>query len=194
MSRITTNLASEFWFFSQLHRLRYKAYITLGNTKAVDIAVELSDGRMLKFDVKGKASFNSGTYMDLPKEKPDENHYFVFIGLQIKEEVENKIKIESEPECYIVKSENLKDFASDWKPSGAKDKDEPRFGMNQKIFRILCNHKVESEVSKKSDVEFLKWYKKYYKINGSINFADLRSKFLTMADFENEFHKLKGNN
>jgi hypothetical protein len=174
--------------------LRYKAYITLGNTKAVDIAVELTDGRMLKFDVKGKASFNAGTYMDLPKEKPDENHYFVFIGLQIKEEVENKIRIESEPECYIVKSENLEHFAADWKPSGAKDEDESRYGMNQKIFRILREHKNENEVTRKSDVKYLNRLKNKHNIKGNLNFDDLRSKFLTLSDFENKFHKLKGNN
>ena len=40
MAREQTGIAGEFWFFSQLHRLGYTAYITLGNTKAIDIILD----------------------------------------------------------------------------------------------------------------------------------------------------------
>jgi hypothetical protein len=75
MSRINTNMASEFWFFSQLHRLRYETYITLGNTKRTDILVHLSNKTVLSFDVKGKESFRSGTYAWLSEETNYEDNH-----------------------------------------------------------------------------------------------------------------------
>ncbi len=55
MPKEKTGLAGEFWFFSQLQRLGYQAFITLGNTKAVDIAIKLNTGKILTFEVKSKS-------------------------------------------------------------------------------------------------------------------------------------------
>lgn len=53
MTKYNTNLASEFYVLSMLHRLGVDAALTLGNKKAVDIFIHLEDGRTLMVDVKG---------------------------------------------------------------------------------------------------------------------------------------------
>jgi hypothetical protein len=50
-----TNLASEFYVLSVLHRLGADANLTLGNKKSVDIAVVRGAGDTLTVDVKGLA-------------------------------------------------------------------------------------------------------------------------------------------
>ena len=82
MPKEQTGIAGEFWFFSQLHRLGYEAYITLGNTKSVDISLKLNNETILTFDVKSKISFGgSFQYLNIPKRK---NHFAVFVDLKIK--------------------------------------------------------------------------------------------------------------
>lgn len=128
MSRARTNMASEFWFFSQLYRLGYTAYITLGNTKSVDIAVELRDKKLLTFDVKGKESFNRGTYPYLPThDKLNEkgiynnSHYFVFVDLRIPSTPGTKeIKLDHDPDCYIISATDLDIVAIPWKTKSGK--------------------------------------------------------------------------
>ena len=104
-----TGIAGEFWFFSQLHRLGYEAYITFGNTKAIDITVKLKEkDSFLTFDVKSKINFN-GSYMYLDNVKQKENHFVVFIDLQFEKELNSKkeltgkcILLDYNPRCYIV--------------------------------------------------------------------------------------------
>ncbi len=55
MTKYNTNLASEFFVLSMLHRLGASASLTLGNKKAVDIFIFKNDGRSLTIDVKGVA-------------------------------------------------------------------------------------------------------------------------------------------
>lgn len=50
-----TNLAAEFHVLSILHRLGADASLTLGNKKAVDIAIVRGAGRAITVDVKGVA-------------------------------------------------------------------------------------------------------------------------------------------
>ena len=50
-----TNLASEFFVLSSLYRCGMDASLTLGNKKAVDIAVVLEEGKAVTVDVKGVA-------------------------------------------------------------------------------------------------------------------------------------------
>lgn len=72
-----TNMASEFFVLSTLHRLGKNALLTLGNKKAVDILVEI-DGKVLTIDVKGikdKTSFPIDN-LDLALE----NHFVVFVS------------------------------------------------------------------------------------------------------------------
>ena len=55
MTKYNTNLASEFYVLSMLHRLGADAALTLGNKKAVDIIVANEDGTVTTIDVKGLA-------------------------------------------------------------------------------------------------------------------------------------------
>jgi hypothetical protein len=48
-----TNLASEFYVISMLHRKGIDASLTLGNKKAVDIIIADKKGRIITIDVKG---------------------------------------------------------------------------------------------------------------------------------------------
>lgn len=180
-------MASEFWFFSQLHRMGYKAYITLGNTKSVDITTELSDGTLLTFDVKGKKSFNSGTYQYLPKSEKDKNHYLVFVGLEVKEEQGNFINFTGEPECYIVNSNNLNSFAFEWI---SRKKTSSGYGFDQNIFRILNKYEDETDLMEKGERRRLNKHKNNHKIE-ALPFKDLKEKFLSLQEFEEQFHSRK---
>lgn len=91
-----TNLASEFYVMSVLHRLGCDATITLGNKKAVDIVVTRGAGEAITIDVKavaGKTDWLAGSGPDSPKE----NHFIVMVSY------EGKFKEPSEsPKCWIV--------------------------------------------------------------------------------------------
>ena len=186
MSKSETNMASEFWFFSQLHRLGYKSYITLGNTKSIDITLQLSDETLLTFDVKGKASFNTGTYQYLPKIKK-ENHYFVFIGLQIKREQNNFVTFCEEPQCYIVNSLDLELLAIDWISS---DKKTSGYGFDQRILPIIKKYNCEDDIISKSEKRKVNNFKRDHHLD-EINFTELKEKILTIMDFENKYHNKK---
>ena len=54
-SSYNTNLASEFYALSLLHRLGIEAHLTLGNKKAVDIVVVREAGDTVTVDVKAVA-------------------------------------------------------------------------------------------------------------------------------------------
>lgn len=54
-SSYDTNLASEFFVMSVLHRLGIEAHLTLGNKKAVDIVVVRAPGDTVTIDVKAVA-------------------------------------------------------------------------------------------------------------------------------------------
>lgn len=73
-----TNMASEFYVLSTLHRIGKIALLTLGNKKAVDILVEM-DGKVLTIDVKGIKDKNSS----FPIDNLDlnlKNHFVVFVS------------------------------------------------------------------------------------------------------------------
>jgi len=73
-----TNMASEFYVLSTLHRIGKNALLTLGNKKAVDILVE-TDGNVLTIDVKGIKDKNSSFPIDnLDLEL--EHHFVVFVS------------------------------------------------------------------------------------------------------------------
>ncbi|HEY5124549.1 MAG TPA: hypothetical protein VIK14_12520 [Ignavibacteria bacterium] len=183
MGKINTNMASEFWFYSQLHRLGYQSFITLGNTKAIDILVRLSDGSILTFDVKGKENFNSGTYQYLPETKSD-YHFFVFIGLQIKKEKKKTI-FEGEPECYIVNSNDLDLIAFHWTASNKVTKG---YGFDQKILRIIKKYDNEMVKMSKADRKKLESFKNFQK---RYNFMEIKNKIMCVEDFENKFFDKK---
>lgn len=184
MQKINTNMASEFWFYSQLHRLGYESYITLGNSKAIDIVVILNDKEKtrLTFDVKGKESFVSGSYQFLPKYKTT-NHFFVFIGLQIKKNSNSKkIEIFDDIECYLIEAKNLHMVAFNWVSSSGKTKG---YGFEPKILKyIKSNGKTKlsnTVMSRLLNTHQLKSldFKKYNKI------------VMTLEQFESKYYKFK---
>ena len=95
-----TNLASEFYILSLLHRLGYSANLTLGNRKAVDILIEKEEGQVLTIDVKGsnsKSSFFIGNVKRI-----DKRHFIIFVCFQ------NRIEdVSISPEVFIVPSLQL---------------------------------------------------------------------------------------
>lgn len=72
-----TNMASEFYVLSTLHRLGKNALLTLGNKKAVDILVEV-EGIVITIDVKGIKDRSSFPIDNLDMEL--ENHFVVFVS------------------------------------------------------------------------------------------------------------------
>ncbi len=94
--KYNTNLASEFYVLSMMHRKGIEANLTLGNKKAVDIVIE-KERQTLTIDVKGLAAKNSSWPVDNYKREKD--HYLVLVCFM------GKIENESElPEVYIVPS------------------------------------------------------------------------------------------
>ncbi len=72
-----TNLASEFYVLSALHRLGVDANLTLGNKKSVDIAAVRSVGNAVTIDVKGLAGNTSWPVDNL--RAPKAGHFIVFV-------------------------------------------------------------------------------------------------------------------
>jgi hypothetical protein len=97
--RNNTNLASEFYVLSVLHRLGANPVLTLGNKKAVDIVVE-KEGKSLTIDVKGIKS-KTGFPADNCTEKSG-THYYVFVSYLNK--IEDVFVL---PEVYIVPAKEL---------------------------------------------------------------------------------------
>lgn len=184
MARINTNMASEFWFYSQLHRLGYEAYITLGNTKAIDIVVVLNDKNKtrLTFDVKGKESFESGTYQYLPKEEK-ENHFFVFVGLQIiKNKNSKKIDFYDNVQCYIIDAKNLHLVAFNW---AAKSSDAKGYGLDPIFFFFVKSYGDEIIRDQR-----LNGVLKMLKIK-EVDFKKYNKIIMTLNDFELRYYKNK---
>jgi hypothetical protein len=103
MNGYNTNLASEFYVLSVLHRLGVSATITLGNKKSVDIVIADDVGATRTVDVKGLAG---KTCWPVDNLKPgQENHFIVFVSFL------GQIGDPSVlPEVYIVPSESVEPF------------------------------------------------------------------------------------
>jgi len=103
MSTFNTNLASEFYVLSILHRLGIEATLTLGNKKSVDIAVVRKSGEAITIDVKGLAGKTSWPVDNIKEEL--KSHFLVFVSYL------GKISEPSiQPEVYIVPSSELAPF------------------------------------------------------------------------------------
>ncbi|MGI8927622.1 MAG: hypothetical protein ACR2HN_13410 [Tepidiformaceae bacterium] len=95
-----TNLASEFYVLSALHRLGADAVLTLGNKKSVDIVVVRGPGDVVTVDVKGLAG-KTAWPIDNVKVAVD-NHYLVFVCYQ------GKIAtLDFQPEVWVIPSAEL---------------------------------------------------------------------------------------
>jgi hypothetical protein len=95
-----TNLASEFYVLSMLHRLGLDAVLTLGNKKSVDLAVVRDAGDSVTVDVKGLAGKTSWPVDNVKEAKPQ--HFLVFVCYFGKIE-----KVESSPEIWVIPSTKL---------------------------------------------------------------------------------------
>ena len=98
-----TNLASEFYVLSVLHRLGLDAVLTLGNKKSVDLAVVRNAGDSVTVDVKGLAGKTSWPIDNVKEAKA--NHFLVFVCYY------GKIsEVESTPEVWVIPSTKLAQF------------------------------------------------------------------------------------
>ena len=81
MGSYDTNLASEFYVLSVLHRIGAEPSLTLANKKAIDIYVAISPDEFITIDVKGVA----GRY-DWPatnvRETKRANHFYVLVSFE----------------------------------------------------------------------------------------------------------------
>lgn len=95
-----TNLASEFYVLSMLHRLGFNASLALGKKKSVDIVAVRDSGDVATIDVKGLAGITSWPVDNVKKIGKD--HYLVFVSYLGKME-----DFSVQPEVYIVPSQKL---------------------------------------------------------------------------------------
>ena len=91
-----TGIAAEYFILSQLYRQSIEAYISIGNTKTIDIKIIKKDGFAISLDVKAVRGYTSLIVNNLTY-KPD--HYVSFVVYN-----DNFEKIECMPEVYIVPS------------------------------------------------------------------------------------------
>jgi hypothetical protein len=100
MTTYNTNLASEFYVLSMLHRLGCDASLTLGNKKSVDIVVVRETGEVITIDVKGLAGKTSWPVDNVKKKAHD--HFLIFVSFL------GKIADHAAtPEVYVVPSKRL---------------------------------------------------------------------------------------
>jgi hypothetical protein len=98
-----TNLASEFYVLSALHRLGLDAVLTLGNKKSVDLAVVRDAGDSVTVDVKGLAGKTSWPVDNVKEAK--ERHFLVFVCYCGKID-----DVEFLPEVWVIPSTMLAEF------------------------------------------------------------------------------------
>ncbi len=72
-------MAGEFFVLACLHRLGVEAYLTLGNTKAVDIVVRRQGGSSLTIDVKSVAD-RADYWVSQPPDRRGQDHIVVFLS------------------------------------------------------------------------------------------------------------------
>jgi hypothetical protein len=89
---------------STLYRLGFDASLTLGNKKAVDIAVILDEGRAVTVDVKANAGKNDWLLGD-GEVHGGPNHFFALVSF------ENRFSAVGEmPRCWVFPAEDLAQF------------------------------------------------------------------------------------
>lgn len=81
MGKDQTNLASEFYVLSVLHRLGLDASLSLGNKKSVDITVVRKAGDAITIDVKGVAGAHDWPADNISSAHP-ERHFVVLVSYE----------------------------------------------------------------------------------------------------------------
>ncbi|MFC1866542.1 hypothetical protein ACFL0H_00150 [Thermodesulfobacteriota bacterium] len=100
MTTYNTNLASEFYVLSMLHRFGCDASLTLGNKKSVDIVVVRESKDVVTIDVKGLAGKTSWPVDNV--KKVAKGHFLFFVSFL------DKITDHTvSPEVYVVPSKRL---------------------------------------------------------------------------------------
>lgn len=90
-----TGVASEYFVLSQLYRLGYEAYITLGNKKSVDIRV-VHNNVAISLDVKAVQGYSSLIVNNVTK---DPSHFVVFLIYNNRFE-----DLSTTPDVYVMSS------------------------------------------------------------------------------------------
>lgn len=105
MDKYNTNLASELFVLSCLHRLGVTAALTLGNKKAVDILVARDAGDSITVEVKGVAKRWDWPADNIKPKNPD-NHFVVLVSF------EGRIDDQSmpAPKVWVVPFPKLEQF------------------------------------------------------------------------------------
>ncbi|MCA9232929.1 MAG: hypothetical protein KDA57_19935 [Planctomycetales bacterium] len=95
-SSFDTGIAAEYFVLSQLHRLGVEAYLSQGNTKAIDIRVVHPNGRGISIDVKAVRGCSSLVVNNVV---PKKDHFLAFVVYNDKFE-----QLDTFPSVYIVPS------------------------------------------------------------------------------------------
>lgn len=108
--KYNTNLASEFYILSCLHRLGIDANLTLGNKKAVDIIVFGDNGDFITIDVKGLAGKHEWPIDNVSSTNPNK-HFIVLVSF------EGKISDPemSAPRTWIIPFKEIEPFKRSYK-------------------------------------------------------------------------------
>ena len=101
-----TGIAAEYFILSQLYRQSIEAYISIGNTKTIDIKIIKKDGFAISLDVKAVRGYTSLIVNNLTY-RPD--HYVAFVVYN-----ENFEQINCMPEVYIVPSLIVQEIKRDY--------------------------------------------------------------------------------
>lgn len=109
-TKYNTNLASEFYVLSMLHRLGVDATLTLGNKKSVDIVVEREGGDHLTLDVKGLAGTTAWPVDNVKDSKAGHVLVFVCYNGSIDD-------LEKQPNCWIIPSAQVHEFVREYPSS-----------------------------------------------------------------------------
>lgn len=104
MTKYNTNLASEFYVLSMLHRLGADAALTLGNKKAVDIIVANEDGTVATIDVKGLEKRYDWPFDDT-KLVQNKQHFYILVCFNGK--ITDPL---SPPSVWIIPANELAQF------------------------------------------------------------------------------------
>lgn len=126
-----TGIASEYYILSKLYRMELEAYISSGNTKAVDIRVIREDGTPISIDVKAVRAYSSVVVNNVTAR---EDH---FIVICIYNNKFNDINVE--PEIYVVPSMKIASITSSYKKEKRILKGNLKEYLNR--WELLTNHK-----------------------------------------------------
>jgi hypothetical protein len=104
MTTYNTNLASEFYVLSMLHRLGADAALTLGNKKAVDIIVVNENRTVTTIDVKGLKKRYDWPADNIRMLK-DPQHFYVLVSFDGK--IADPLSL---PSAWIIPANELAQF------------------------------------------------------------------------------------